>query len=73
MKKVHTRVKRRLNLPRGKSGYKILHPKKRIRPKTFKTEESAHNWAARHGLKQEEYSLKKVKRNKKFQIVREQG
>ena len=38
------------------------------RPKTFKTEESANLWALNHGLKPEEYYLKKVKKNKKFQI-----
>lgn len=70
MKKVHTRVKRHLGLSTHLDHYEFFHPKaKQHRPKTFKTEEAAKAWAKDQGLSQEKYSLKKVKRNKKFQIV----
>lgn len=46
-------------------------PKKRKRPKTFKTEESAGAWAEKHGIKQ--YKLVNLKspesRSKKIRIV----
>lgn len=64
-KKIHTRQKRYMSKEKGRNRKK--------RPKTFKTEESAHAWALKHGLKPEQYYLKKVKRNKKFQIVMYNG
>ena len=70
MKKVHTRAKRRYRLSTHINRYDFFHPTvKESRPKTFKTEEAAHSWASGNGLKKEQYSLKKAKRNKKFQIV----
>lgn len=71
MRKVHTRTKRKLGLSTHLAHYKFFHSgvKKPSRPKTFKTEESANAWALSHGLKPEYYSLKKVKKNRKFQIV----
>ena len=72
MKKVHTKIKRKYGLGTHTNRYDFFHPKKKEnRPKTFKTEEAAKAWAKDHGLKPEQYSLKKVKRNKKFQIVQE--
>ncbi len=71
MKKIHTRIKRKYGLSTHKNWYYFFHPTlvKRKRPKTFKTEEAANDWASNHGLKPEEYWLKSVKHNKKFQIV----
>ena len=71
MGKIHTRLKRKHNLSTHLSHYKFFHAgaKEKNRPKTFKTEESADSWAQKNGLKQEDYFLKKVKHNKKFQIV----
>ncbi|MBU0628824.1 MAG: hypothetical protein KKC75_06550 [Nanoarchaeota archaeon] len=71
MKKIHTQLKRRFGLSTHNNQYDFFHPKEiPHRPKTFKTEESAHAAASKNGLKQGEYSLKKVKKNKKFQIVK---
>ena len=41
--------------------------KKKNRPKTFFREENANKYAKEHGIKN--YFLKKVKKDKKFQIV----
>ena len=72
MKKVHTRVKRRLGLSTHLDHYEFFHPQmKKHRPKTFKTEDAAKIWAKSHGLGQ--YSLKKVKHNKRFQIIVQNG
>jgi len=75
MKKIHTRLKRKFGLSTGLSHYHFFHPctNKKNRPKTFKTEESANAWVRKYGLKKEQYYLKKVKRNKKFQVVRYNG
>jgi len=71
MKKIHTSIKRRFGLSTHNNPYSFFHPEEKTnRPKTFKTEESAHAWAAKTGLKSGEYSLKKVKKNKKFQIIK---
>ena len=52
------------------SHYRFFHPGGvKARPKTFKTEEIANAWALNHGLKEGQYYLKRVKRNKKFQVV----
>lgn len=75
MGKIHTRIKRRVGLSTHKSWHYFFHPTliKRKRPKTFKTEEAAHYWALNHGLNTEQYYLKKVKRNKKFEIIKYNG
>ena len=67
MAKLHTRQKRKLRMKVNKDRERIK------RPKTFKTEESANAWVRKYGLKKEQYYLKKVKRNKKFQVVRYNG
>lgn len=67
MKKIHTRQKRKLRM------HGIRGRNRKSKPKTFKTEESANAWATNHGLKPEQYCLKKVKKNKKFQIVMRNG
>lgn len=71
MKKIHTGVKRKFGLSRSLRHYRFFHPGiRKHRPKTFKTEESAHQWASKHGLKKEQYYLKSAKKGKKFQVVR---
>jgi len=69
MKKIHTRAKRRFRLGTHLNWQSLFHPEERHRPKTFKTEEHARAWASAQGLKPEQYHLKKVKRNKRFQVV----
>ena len=75
MRKIHTVQKRKWGLSTHKNWYSLFHNviPKRIRPKTFRTEESAHGWAARNGLRQEEYCLRRVKHNKKFEVVKLNG
>ncbi|MBN1157500.1 hypothetical protein JXA85_07805 [Candidatus Woesearchaeota archaeon] len=72
MPKISSRVKRAHKLSTHMNHYHYFHQGvgRKSGPRTFKTAEAAHAWAAKLGLKQEEYILKKVKRNKKFQIVR---
>lgn len=70
MAKIHTRARRALKIGTHKNIYHILHKGINLpRPKTFGSEEAAHNWAKLH--KVEHYTLKKVKRDKRFQIVQE--
>ena len=70
MKKIHTRAKRRFKLSTHINWHGFFHPaEEKHRPKTFKTEEYARAWASGQGLKPEQYHLKSVKRNKRFQVV----
>ncbi len=68
MKKIHTRAKRKrghgTHLPHRS---KILGIPRKKGPKTFKTEEAAKKHAEDNNIKK--YELKKVKKNKRFQIV----
>jgi hypothetical protein len=69
MVKIHTRAKRNLGLSTHRAYSKTIsasHKKKG--PKTFKTEEAANKYAEENGIKS--FELKKVKKNKKFQIVK---
>ena len=66
MKKVHTRAKRKAGVSSHKN--KIPTGKKKKGPKTFKTEAAANVWAKENKI--EKFSLKKVKKDKKFQIVK---
>jgi len=72
MKKIHTRMKRKIGLSTHKNPYYLFHSTlvQKHRPKSFKTEEAANSWAFNHGLKPEQFYLKKVKHNKKFQVVK---
>ena len=71
MAKIHSRIKRRYGLSTGHGHYRYFHRMgKNRRTKTFNTEESAHAWASKQGLKQEQYDLKKAKRGKKLQVIR---
>jgi len=70
MKKIHTKVKRKFELSTHKSQYKFFHRVEKInRPKSFASEELANKWAAENGVKTGQYTLKKVKHNKRFEIV----
>jgi len=70
MNKIHTKVKRKFNLPTHIRQYRFFHPTDADhRPKTFASEELANKWAAGQGIKAGEYSLKRVKRNKRFEVV----
>jgi len=70
MNKIHTKVKRKFDLPTHIRQYRFFHPTDADhRPKTFASEELATKWAAGQGLKAGEYSLKRVKHNKRFEIV----
>jgi hypothetical protein len=75
MKKLHTKYKRKFGLSTKTGHYRYFHPvnQKTSRPRTFKTEEAADAWAQKNGLKQGQYSLKKVKCDKKFQVVVKNG
>jgi len=69
MKKVHTRMKRKHRLSTHKSAYGFFHAgAEEHRPRTFKTEGAARAWALSNGLKEGKYSLKRVKKNKRFQL-----
>jgi len=65
MKKMHTKEKRVKNLSRSHNHKE--RPKTTVRPRTFKTEESAKAWAEKNGIK--DYSLEPAKKDKKFKIV----
>ena len=67
MPKIHTRVKRRRNMPTHKNPYYLFHPVLRIRPKTFSSEERAHAFAKAKSISG--YSLKRVKKGARFEIV----
>jgi|APIni6443716594_1056825.scaffolds.fasta_scaffold135372_3 hypothetical protein len=70
MKKIHTKVKRKFELSTHKSQYKFFHKTEKIhRPKTFASEALATKWAGEQGLKAGQFTLKKVKHNKRFEIM----
>ena len=67
---MHTRAKRKLGLTtsfrHGKSNRGLV---KKHGSRTFKTEESAHKWAADNKLDKGNYNLVSAKKRKKFKIV----
>ena len=68
VKKNHTRAKRKTGLGTHKPHRaRLRNMPRKVGPKTFKTEESANKYAEEKGIKK--FELKKVKKNKKFQIV----
>jgi len=70
MGKMHTRIKRRLGLTTSLSyGNKDQSLGKNRGPKTFKTEESAHKWAAENKIDKGKYTLVPAKKHKKFKIA----
>lgn len=68
MAKIHTRAKRKLGLT---SSFRHNNAGKGSKngAKTFKTEESAHKWAASNKLDTGKYDLVPAKKNIKFKIV----
>ncbi|MFH1848892.1 MAG: hypothetical protein ABH879_01770 [archaeon] len=74
VKKIHTRIKRMHYLSTHLRHHTFFHKgTTKVGAKTFKTQESADAWAKVHGLGPEDYHLKSVKRNKRFQIVKMKG
>ncbi|MBI2548769.1 hypothetical protein HYW21_05455 [Candidatus Woesearchaeota archaeon] len=70
MRKIHTLVKRRRGLCTHLGHYFLFHNVgRKTRPKTFSTEEAAHGWARQHDLQEGTYTLKSVKREKRYQVV----
>ncbi len=68
---MHTRIKRKRGLNshfrhRNRADSKA----KSKRPKTFRTEESAKEWAEKNKLKITDYTIEKAKKNKKFKVVK---
>ena len=66
MKKIHTKAKRKAGVASHKS--KIPTGRNKTGQKTFNTEAAANNGAKENKI--ERFSLKKVKKGKKFQIVK---
>lgn len=70
MAKMHTRIKRKLNITTSRRGGRIREKKKR--PKTFKTEAAAKAYAEKHKIK--DYKLVNLKsseaKQKKIKIVK---
>ena len=66
-KKMHTRIKRRLNLT-SSFGHKYFlgQNTKKVGAKTFRTEEQANEHATAQGLK--DYKVLPAKQNKRFKI-----
>lgn len=69
MKKMHSHVKRRLDLTRSKRHSLRFGGRKR-RAKTFKTEAAANAWAKANSMKEGSYSLQSAKKGLKFMIVK---
>lgn len=68
MKKIHSRAKKKIGLgTHVKHKARLLKKPRKSRPKTFKTEKAANEYAKSLGIKS--YELKKVKKDKKFQVV----
>ncbi|MEM4260206.1 MAG: hypothetical protein QXG00_03145 [Candidatus Woesearchaeota archaeon] len=70
MKKIHTRRKRKHGLSTKKRHYRYFHATiRKKRPRTFFSEEQAHNWAKNIGLEKDKYEVLLTKHNRKFKIV----
>jgi len=65
---MHTREKRKLGLTSSFRHRSKSTSRSKNRIKTFKTEESAHKWAAEQKLDKEKYTLVSAKKNIKFKI-----
>jgi hypothetical protein len=72
MTKVHTRKKRQYDISPHLNGKHFFTAIPRVRPKTFKSELAAKEYAKEQKLAESSYSLKIVKNNKRFQIVKVQ-
>ena len=70
MVKMHTRIKRKRGLnSHSRHRSRPDSEAKSKRPKTFKTEESAHSWAEKNKLSPAQYTIEKAKKNKRFMAV----
>ena len=65
MPRIHTRVKRKLNMTTTRKG-RFLNVKGKKGAKTFSREDLAHEHAKKLGL--ENYSVVPAKRNKRFKL-----
>ena len=69
MPKIHTRTKRKYNVAHNKRG--VQTKKRKKRPKTFKSEESAKKWAENNKIK--DYELINLKssesKTKKIRVI----
>lgn len=69
-KKIHTRVKRK----KGQRGthlrktYLFTNKPAKKGARTFTTQEAAYAWASAKGMKKEDYTLVRMKHNKRFLI-----
>jgi hypothetical protein len=70
MVKIHTKIKRKYRLCTSFRQTKLGEGKRKPRPKTFATEEGAKKWAFENELKEGSYDLIKVKKDKRFQVVK---
>ena len=68
MGKVHTKIKRKYGLTTSFRQKKLGAGEKKPRPRTFSTEEAANKWAKENKI--DSFTLKKVKKDKRFQIVK---
>jgi hypothetical protein len=70
MAKIHTKIKRKYGLTTSFRHKTLGAGKKKTGPRTFISEESAKKWASENKLIDGSYTLKLVKKNKRFQIVK---
>ncbi|MAE42617.1 hypothetical protein CMO93_02510 [Candidatus Woesearchaeota archaeon] len=69
MSKIHTRVKRKLGLTTSLRHRRFGSKTSKHGPRTFKTEEAAHQWATGKNINKGTYKLVPAKKNKRFKIV----
>lgn len=70
MAKVHTRTKRRMASPTHLASARPENRKRKTRPRTFTSEESAKKWAEAQGIKK--FELKNLRigtKDKKIRII----
>lgn len=70
MKKMHTRVKRKLDLTSGLRHRKSTKSTRtENRPKSHASEEKAHEAAKRYGHAKGEYEIKTIREGKKYHVI----
>ncbi|HIH15385.1 MAG TPA: hypothetical protein HA360_00605 [Nanoarchaeota archaeon] len=70
MKKVHTRIKRRMASPTHLGSARPETRERKKRPKTFTSEESAKKWAEAQGIKK--FELRNIRigtKDKKIRVI----
>ena len=68
MGKIHTKIKRKYGLTTSFRQTKLGAGKKKPGARTFASEEAANKWAKENKI--DSFTLKKVKKDKRFQIVK---